>query len=240
MSFSRRELLKQGCVGLATLGVSGFVLRADARPTPASGNLGAYAKYVNENKAPEKAEVKQPDKLAVTEDNILGPFHRPGAPFRAKITPPLEAGTVLLINGRVWGHDTKKPLAHAMLDVWQANAKGRYDNDDENKPPPKDVFVNRARLITDENGYYEYETIHPGAYKIGPDTWRPCHIHYWIKHPGYKDLVTQLYFKGDPHNKTDRFIKESLIIEVRKQKVGDVNIEVGTFDIVLAAAPKPK
>ena len=93
-------------------------------------------------------------------------------------------------------------------------------------------------MLTDENGYYEYETIHPGAYKIGPEAWRPSHIHYLVRQPGYKDLVTQMYFKGDPHNKTDDFIKESLIIEVSKQKVGATAYEVGTFDIVLAAAPK--
>ena len=66
-----------------------------------------------------------PAQFAATEDNILGPFYRRGAPFRAKITPPLEPGTVLLVRGRVWGADTRKPLVNAVLDVWQANAKGR-------------------------------------------------------------------------------------------------------------------
>jgi catechol 1,2-dioxygenase len=229
--FSRRDFVVQGSMGLATLGVAGLVLRADARPTPASGTLGAYAKYL---KAASKAAAKKPAKWQPTEDNILGPFYRPGAPYRAKITPPLEPGIVLVISGRVWGHDTRKPLAHATLDIWQANAKGRYDNDDPRNPPAKDVFINRARLITDENGYYEYETIHPGPYKIGPDTWRPSHIHYLVRQPGYKTLVTQLYFKGDLHNKTDEFIKESLIIEVSEKKTARGTFQAGTFDIVLA------
>ena len=122
------------------------------------------------------------------------------------------------------------------MDIWQANAEGRYDNDDPDKPPKKDVFLNRARMIADEAGYYEFETVHPGAYKIGPDAWRPSHIHYWISHPGYAPLVTQLFFKGDPHNKTDAFIKESLIIELETRKVGMAKLEVGQFDIVLAPA----
>jgi protocatechuate 3,4-dioxygenase beta subunit len=233
--FSRRDFLRRGSLGLAVAGVAGCVLRSDAQPTPASGGLGAFAGQVE---ALDKAGLVLPEKAKLTEDNIEGPFYRPGAPFRAKITPPFEPGKVLVITGRVWGFDTKKPLAGAVLDVWQANAKGRYDNDDPQKPPAKDVFVNRARLITDETGYYEYETIHPGAYQIGPEAWRPSHIHYLIRHAGYKPLITQLYFKGDPHNKTDEFIKESLIIEVREQKVGTNVYEVGTFDIVLAAAPK--
>src|SRR5204863_369909 len=69
----------------------------------------------------------------VTEPNILGPYYRQGAPYRGKSTPPLEPGEVIVIRGQVWGHDSKRPLAHAVLDIWQANAKGRYDNDDPHK-----------------------------------------------------------------------------------------------------------
>ena len=74
------------------------------------------------------------------------------------------------------------------------------------------LFVNRARLMTDENGYYEYETIHPGAYRIGPNAWRPPHIHYWVRKQNYRDLVTQLYFRGDAHQREDQFIRQSLIV----------------------------
>src|SRR5690348_6469998 len=125
--FSRRDFVRRGGIGLAGLGVGGLLLRAGEPPTPASGALGAYGQYLQGRPAPPAA---QPGKWAPTEDNILGPFYRPGAPYRAKITPPLEPGTVLLVRGQVWGHDTRKPLANATLDVWQANASGRYDNDD--------------------------------------------------------------------------------------------------------------
>ena len=261
-NFSRRDFFRQG-VGLAAIGSAGLVLRSEARPTEGSGGLGSYARFlqaerqagqppaqprvnpgseqkngndVRGNAFQDKraANVQLAEKIAPTEDNILGPYYRTGAPFRGKITPPLEAGKVLLISGRVWGFDTKRPLANAVLDIWQANAKGRYDNDDPKNPPAKDVFLNRARLLTDESGYYEYETVHPGAYQIGPKEWRPSHIHYLVRMPGYKSLVTQLYFKGDPHNKTDDFIKESLIIELRDQKVNGGSYGAGTFDVVLA------
>ena len=102
--------------------------------------------------------------------------------------------------------------------------------------PKKGVYQNRARLITDEQGYYEYETIRPGRYKIGPDAWRPSHIHYMVQHVGYRKLVTQMYFKGDPMNSKDRFIKKSLIIDPKKVEVDAGTYERGVFDIVLAKA----
>ncbi len=217
----------QGLLGLSATRASGLLLHTQAQATPLSGTLGKYGIFLAAE--PKPSEIQ----LAATEDNILGPYHRPGAPFRAKITPPLEAGTVMLISGRIWGLDTRKPLFSVVVDIWQANDKGRYDNDDPKNPPKDGVFVNRARLITDENGYYEYETVHPGAYQIGPKEWRPSHIHYLVRARGYKELITQLYFKGDPHNKTDRFIKPSLIIDPRKEKNAGGTYEAGTFDIVL-------
>jgi catechol 1,2-dioxygenase len=235
---SRRRFLRASGAGLALAGGSELILPADAQPTASSGNLGAYATYLQE-KPPQAGGGKRPANWALTEDNILGPFHRRGAPFRAKITPPLEPGTVLVIKGRVWGHDTRKPLPNAVIDIWQANARGRYDNDDPKNPPAASIFVNRARVITDENGAYEYETIHPGAYRIGPETWRPPHIHYWIRATGYRELITQLYFRGDPHQKGDNWIKDSLIIDLREHKQANGVYKSGAFDIILAPARRP-
>lgn len=233
-TWSRRELLRRGGAGLAAMTAGGLALRAGAEATPASGELGGYGEYLTARG--ESAEPPVSGDWRATEPNILGPFHREGAPYRAKITPPLEPGTVLLVRGRVWGLDSRKPLPGATLDIWQANADGRYDNDDPGSPPMKDSFTNRARLITDEQGRYEYETVHPGRYKIGPDEWRPAHIHYLVRARGYKPLVTQLYFKGDPMNEHDRFIKPSLIIALNEVKVTRGAYESGVFDVVLAPA----
>ena len=238
MSLSRRELFRGG---LAAAGVAGLTLRADALPTLPSGMLTHYPEFqvLADAPLPFVAPTELlPDKAKPTEDNILGPYYREGAPFRAKVTPPLAKGTPMLIRGRVWGFDTKKPLAGAMLDIWQADADGRYDNDDPNKPPAKGVYVNRVRVLTDETGYYEYETIHPGPYKIAADAWRPAHIHYLVRKAGYTNLITQLYFKGDKFNAKDEFIKPSLIITLEAAKVNGSAIETGVFDVVLAAAAK--
>lgn len=230
--FSRRDFLRKGAMGLAALGAGGLILRANADPTEPSGDLGDYERVVTAESQPHGA----PATWKPTEDNILGPYYREGAPYRAKITPPLEGGVTLLISGRVWGLNTHTPLARAAIDIWQANADGRYDNSDPSDPPAKGIFKYRARLITDETGYYEYETIHPGHYQLWPGLWRPSHIHYLVQHPGYQTLITQLYFRGDPHNATDRFIKESLIIDLRGHRVGETTYQTGTFDIVLAPA----
>lgn len=246
--WSRRDVLGTGF----TLATGGLLLPDEAMATEASGDLGAYGTYVAQP-VPQPAAQRTPAEVAAnrlreltiptaqppganaraTEDNILGPYHRQNAPFRAKITPPLEPGTVLFIRGRVWGLDTRRILPHTLIDVWQANSLGRYDNDDPNNPPAANLFVNRARIMTDENGYYEYETIHPGAYQVGPRAWRPPHIHYWVRKAGYRDLVTQLYFRGDPHQREDQFIRPSLIIDLREIRTQHGAYKAGLFDIVL-------
>jgi len=219
MQMERRKFLETLGAGLAVISAA-EILRLG--PTPASGDeLPAWGNF-------EKAPAFHP-----TAKNILGPFFREGSPFRAKVTPPLAKGTVLLISGRVWGHDTGAPLPHAVIDVWHADDDGRYDNDNPETPPGKGAFKNRARVVTDSLGYYEYEAIHPGRYQTSPGVWRPSHVHYYIRHPGYKDLITQLYFRGDPHNAKDPFIVESLIIDVEKVAVGSSFYERGRFDIVL-------
>jgi catechol 1,2-dioxygenase len=237
MSVSRREFFRGG---LAAAGVAGLSLRADALPTLSSGTLNHYPlfKAMADTPLPGEEVGRLADAARPTEDNILGPYYREGAPFRAKVTPPLVKGVTMLIRGRVWGFDTKKPLVSAVLDIWQADADGRYDNDDSKNPPAKGVYVNRTRVLTDETGYYEYETIHPGPYQIGENAWRPAHIHYLVRKAGYTNLITQLYFKGDKHNAKDEFIKQSLIITLEPKKVNGSAIETGVFDVVLAAAQK--
>ncbi len=234
---SRRDFLCLGSLGLASVGVGSLLLRPDAAPTEASGGAGGdlppdLELDFSQDKQ-DKQDKQDQRKLHPTENNIQGPFYRVGAPFRAKVTPPLEAGEVLLVRGRLWGHDTKRPLSGVVIDVWQANAKGRYDNDDLKKPPKAGGYRYRARLVTDENGFYELETILPGRYKNGA-RFRPAHIHYMVRRPGYRMLVTQLYFKGDPQNDSDPFIKESLIIDLQEREAAAGTYRSGSFDIVLA------
>jgi len=230
---TRRAFLKRGLTGLAVVAGGSLLLRNDAIPTERNGNESDYIALLEDESV---KGLSQPKSWQPTEDNVLGPFHRKGAPYRAKISPPLAQGTVIVISGRVWGYDTKKPLKNTLIDIWHADDEGHYDNDGSSKTPPILSSKNRAKAITDENGFYEFETIHPGPYQLGVGVWRPSHIHYLVRYPGYKDLITQLYFKGDAYQDTDTIIKQSLIIDLDNVKTNRGTYESGVFDIVLEPA----
>jgi catechol 1,2-dioxygenase len=231
---TRRQIMQQGLFGAAAFGAGSLVLQANAQPTAATPDVHDYEAFLDRKGIPR---VQPAGEFAPSFQDILGPFHVNGAPFRGKVTPPLEPGKLLVMRGRIWGFDTKRPLANAVLDVWQADAKGSYDMTDPRKPPKRSEFRNRIRLMTDQTGYYEYETIRPASYRIGsgPLAFRPAHIHYMVQAPGYKKLITQMYFKGDKFNKTDRSASRSnLIIETEKTKTTNGVYDQGTFDLVLA------
>jgi catechol 1,2-dioxygenase len=203
-----------------------LILRADALPTQSYEDDIAYAEYLK-NKTLKFLE-RPP-----TESDVLGPYFRPSPPYRAKVTPPHEPGVAMIITGRVWGFDTRRPLPGTIIDIWQADSEGHYDNEDPQHPPPSNSYKNRVRLTTDEKGGLEYETIHPGAYRMDPTTWRAPHIHYQVKHHNYKTLVTQLFFIGDSHQNTDPFFKASLAIRLERSEIHGKLIERGVFDVVL-------
>jgi hypothetical protein len=107
------------------------------------------------------------DGCYITEDNILGPFYKAGAPFENDLADGLD-GDLMLIQGTVFGCDCVTPLAGAIVDVWQADAEGAYDNEG---------FILRGKIETDEDGKYSFVTVKPGWYLNGAQ-YRPAHIHY--------------------------------------------------------------
>lgn len=239
-SLSRRQMMQSGIFGLAAISTqpglagglsgNGLTLRSDALPTMATDDVHDYESFLDASGTPQ---IQPTQKWEPTGKDVLGPFYVAGAPFRGKVTAPLAKGDPLVVRGRVWGFDTKKPIANAMLDVWQADHQGNYDMTDAANPPTWEKFKNRIRLLTDEVGYYEYETIKPAAYGVGNGT-RPAHIHYMIQANGYQKLVTQLYFAGDPHIKTDGSASRSNLI-ITPEMIASENGKymLGTFDIVL-------
>ena len=234
--YNRRQLLHHSLTGLAAAGVGSLTLQANAAPTAKTRDVHNYQDFLDSNGIPQ---VQPAAKWEPSHPDILGPYFLPGAPYRGKVTPPLEPGELLVMRGRIWGHNTRKPISNAVLDVWQADRQGRYDLTDPRKPPQWSEFRNRIRLVTDETGYYEYETIKPGAYRIGPNPqdFRPSHIHYMIEAAGYEKLITQVYFQGDPLVKSDRWAsKSNLIIPLAKTKSEHGLYQAGTFDIVLEKA----
>lgn len=159
----------------------------------------------------------------ITDDNLLGPFYKAGAPFDADLADDLP-GELVQIEGTVYGCDCETPLAGAIVDIWQADDAGGYDNAG---------FTLRGRIETDEDGRYRLLTIKPGWYLNG-DQFRPAHIHYKVSHEQGMSLTTQLYFEGDPYIPIDPFVKDSLIIPLASGQVKGRSALLGTFDIVLA------
>jgi len=130
-----------------------------------------------------------------TTNDILGPFYRPNAPTRQDLTNKGLKGQRVTVKGKVFGSDCTIPLKGALVEIWHANTKGEYDNETEN-------FHQRAQWFTDENGAYSFTTILPGKYKNGK-LYRPAHIHYRVSHKNSSELISQIYFQGDPHIKKD-------------------------------------
>jgi protocatechuate 3,4-dioxygenase, beta subunit len=104
--------------------------------------------------------------------------------------------------------DTCAPIANANVEIWQACESGRYNNPRDPNPAPLDPnFQYWGETYTSEEGEYIFKTIIPGEYPAAEGWVRPPHIHFRVAKLGYNDLVTQMYFKGNPLNDDDRIIK---------------------------------
>ncbi len=110
-------------------------------------------------------------------------------------------GQRIVIEGRVLD-EGGRPVPHTLIEVWQANAAGRYAHKVDQWRAPLDAnFSGAGRALTDGDGRYRFVTIRPGAYPWGnhPNAWRPAHIHFSLfGHAFLTRLVTQMYFPGDP------------------------------------------
>jgi protocatechuate 3,4-dioxygenase, beta subunit len=110
-------------------------------------------------------------------------------------------GERIIVSGRVLD-DNGGAIPHTLIEIWQANAAGRYRHDRDNHPAPLDPnFLGAGRILTDSEGNYSFTTVKPGAYpwKNHDNAWRPAHIHFSLFGPAFATrLVTQMYFPGDP------------------------------------------
>jgi protocatechuate 3,4-dioxygenase beta subunit len=158
----------------------------------------------------------------------------PGKPGRAQ-------GQVVWVKGQVLDSQCR-PIAGANVELWQASASGRYQHARDPNPAPLDPnFRYWAETFTDQNGSYAFKTIIPGAYPASADWTRPPHLHFRISALGYKELVTQMYFKGEALNEGDLVLRaipqierESVIVEFRpvgpEHEMGELE---GEFKITL-------
>ena len=109
-------------------------------------------------------------------------------------------GERIIVHGHVLDED-RRPVPNTLVEIWQANACGRYVHIVDQHPAPLDPnFTGAGRTVTDKNGYYKFITMKPGAYPWGNhhNAWRPTHIHFSLfGHSFLSRLVTQMYFPGD-------------------------------------------
>jgi len=110
-------------------------------------------------------------------------------------------GERIVVQGKVT-NELGRPIPHAVMEIWQANAAGRYVHKvDQHNAPLDPNFLGSGRCITDANGNYKFYTIKPGAYPWSnhPNAWRPNHIHFSLFGGDISSrLVTQMYFPSDP------------------------------------------
>lgn len=209
-----------------------LVLPASARPTPRSPDASEAEAILEELGEPPEPSLVLDRAVRPTDSRELGPFYRAGAPYRAKVCPPLEPGRALIVTGRVWAHDTKKPIPGAQLDVWQVdNIRRTYSSGASSRD-----YKNRCRLIASETGLYEFESVRPVAYQPSANFWRSPHIHFIASAPGYKRLVSEIFFDGDEKHDIDPLFLASLVVKAEAVKSDGGEHDMAKFDIILEKA----
>jgi protocatechuate 3,4-dioxygenase beta subunit len=156
-------------------------------------------------------------------------------------------GEKMVLTGRLLDADGR-PVRRSLVEIWQANASGRYAHPGDQHDAPLDPnFLGAGRTLTDDEGRFRFVTIKPGAYpwKNHPFAWRPQHIHFSILgNAPVQRLVTQMYFPGDPLLEIDPVYHSVPDEAARKRMVCALSLEAGieevalgyTFDIVLGGA----
>lgn len=189
---TRRIVLGAGAFAAGSLlGIGSAVAQAQLTPTPACHDGDEPTLHQTE-----------------------GPFFKPSSPERIELLEAGMAGQPIELIGFVLSRDCK-PVAGALLDFWQADEKGQYDNSG---------FRLRGHQFTDADGRFRLRSIVPGAY-VG----RTRHIHVKVQPRGGRVLTTQLYFPGEAKNRSDGLFRKELLIHTAKNE----GWLAGRFDFVV-------
>jgi protocatechuate 3,4-dioxygenase, beta subunit len=173
------------------------------RPYPGTQPNHLHPPYVSSIK---RAPTKPPVQIPYTLSEITGPSFSKDivAPTASDLTrghrgEPL--GERIIVSGRVLDENSR-PLGNTLVEIWQANAAGRYRHEwDQHQAPLDANFAGSGQAVTDSEGRYRFVTIRPGEYpwRNHYNAWRPAHIHFSLFGPAFATrLVTQMYFPGDP------------------------------------------
>lgn len=194
--------------------------------------------------APEtmRAGALAQDKRTPTSEQDKGPFYPVRYPddvdadLTRRASGGVAGGEIIYVSGRVV-NVRGEPVANARVEIWQANAHGRYTHPRDANPAPIDPnFDGYARIETDAEGRYRFKTIKPGAYAVSREWTRPPHIHFIVRGRA-NQLVTQMYFPGDPLNDQDPLLqnawaRDSLIAQASPNQV-EAGAQAMQWDVVL-------
>jgi protocatechuate 3,4-dioxygenase beta subunit len=137
-------------------------------------------------------------------------------------------GQRIIVTGRLLDGDGR-PIRNSLVEIWQANAGGRYRHTGDRWPSPIDPnFSGLGRALTDDDGRYEFTTIKPGAYpwKNHDNAWRPAHIHFSVFGSAFTQrLVTQMYFPEDPLFSQDPIFNSIPDEKARQRMISRFNLE---------------
>ena len=213
-----------------------------------AGDDSADPPYLHPNygSTVKRAPSRAPVELEHTVTELSGPVFEPGEAGENDLTtqgdgPPI--GERIDVHGRVLDEDGR-PFVGALVEMWQANAAGRYRHLDDSRNAPLDPnFVGAGRCVTDAEGRYVFKTIRPGAYPPPVEGWwRPAHLHFSVNGPSIvARLITQMYFPGDPLLPLDAIYmsiedpaaRERLVAQYDPD-LGEPGVSLGyRFDIVL-------
>jgi protocatechuate 3,4-dioxygenase beta subunit len=146
-------------------------------------------------------------------------------------------GERIVVSGRLL-NENARPVSHALIEMWQANAAGRYAHAIDDHDAPLDPnFTGGGRTLTDAEGNYRFLTIKPGAYpwRNHYNAWRPAHLHFSLFGLGLvQRLVTQMYFPGDPLLPYDPMYNSVPDELARRRLIADFDWERTIPDIALA------
>jgi protocatechuate 3,4-dioxygenase, beta subunit len=196
-------------------------------------------------RAPSRPLVTLPETLS----ELTGPVYGEGdvAERDGDLTRQFDGeplGERIIVTGRVLDGEGR-PVRSTLVELWQANAAGRYAHEVDRHPAPLDPnFGGAGRALTDDDGVYRFTTIKPGAYPWGnhPNAWRPAHIHFSLFGRAFTNrLVTQMYFPGDPLFEADPIFNSVHDPKARERLIARFDWETTTeqwalgyrFDVVL-------
>jgi protocatechuate 3,4-dioxygenase, beta subunit len=145
-------------------------------------------------------------------------------------------GQRIIVSGRVLD-DAGRPVRGTLVEVWQANAAGRYHHGGDQHDAPLDPnFTGAGQVVTDDEGRYRFLTIRPGAYpwRNTHNAWRPAHIHFSVFGPSFATrLITQMYFPGDPLLATDPVFHSIPDAEARERLISAYDADLSEAEYAL-------